>query len=461
MGVLKLLAWFLVLGTATSVGLGWWLLNSSCEEVPELPAKWWGRGKQTKDDETITKFKIDIPQDVLTDLKSRLAKTKFSEPLEDATFRYGFNANKLQEVVTYWRDKYDWRKTEKELNKYPHYRTQIDGIMVHFIRVKPENAQPGVKVIPILMSHGWPGSFIEFYRVIPELTKQKPGEKFVFEVIVPSLPGYGFSEAAHKEGFHAAYAGRIFDKLMQRLGFNKYYIQGGDWGSAVCSGMAVMFPERIVGLHLNAAIGSGPKATLLQIVGAVFPSLIYEKHNMDDFYPIGKRLINTISEMGYFLIQATKPDTVGAALQDSPAGLAAYILEKFSTGTNHNYRDRSDGGLTEKFTMDQLLDDIMIYWVTGTITSSQRFYKENMAEVSRTITSHSHVNVPTGIAQFPYEISYLRLPRGVIETRFRNITTFTEMPRGGHFAAYEEPQLLADDVWKFVSTVENKYYNAF
>jgi juvenile hormone epoxide hydrolase len=435
------------------------LLNSSCEEVPELPAKWWGRGKQTKDDETITKFKIDIPQDVLTDLKSRLTKTKFSEPLEDVNFRYGFNANKLQEVVTYWKDKYDWRKTEKELNKYPHYRTQIDGIMVHFVRVKPEKVQPGVKVIPILLIHGWPGSFIEFYRVIPELTKQKPGEKFVFEAIVPSIPGFGFSEAAHKEGFNAAEAGGLFDKLMQRLGFNHYYVQGGDGGSIISSGMAVMFPQRVTGAHVNGALTDTPLGRLKQVIGAIFPSFIYPEKYVNDFYPFGDYLKYIMSEMGYLLLHATKPDTVGSALQDSPAGLAAYILEKFSTWTDPANRDRHDGGLTEKFTMDQLLDNVMIYWVTGSITSSQRFYKEWFAsDICRQITATLPVKVPTGIALFRNEIAMARLPRSILETRFLNITTFTKLPRGGHFAAYEEPQLLADDVWKFVSTVENNYY---
>jgi len=458
MGVVKLFAWFLVLGTVTSVGLGWWLLHCSSDEVPELPVKWWGRGKQTKDDETITKFTIDIPQDVLTDLKSRLSKTKFSEPLEDVNFRYGFNSKKLQEVVTYWKDKYDWRKTEKELNKYPHYRTQIDGIMVHFVRVKPDKVEPGVKVIPILLVHGWPGSFVEFYGMIPELTKQRPGEKFVFEAIVPSIPGYGFSEAAHKEGFNAVEAGRLFDKLMQRLGFNKYYIQGGDWGTIICSGMAVMFPERIIGAHINGANALTPLGTLYQVVGAIFPSLIYPEKNIEDFYPYGDALKKTLGEMGYCLIQSTKPDTVGAALQDSPAGLAAYILEKFSTWTDHDFRDRPDGGLTEKFTMKQLLDNVMIYWVTNSITSSQRFYKESFgSETCRSITASLPVKVPTGLAMFPNEFAMLRFPRFLLETRFRNITTYTEMPRGGHFSGYEEPQLLANDVWNFVSIVENKY----
>jgi len=293
------------------------------------------------------------------------------------------------------------------------------------------------------------------------LTKQKPGEKFVFEAIVPSIPGYGFSEAAHKEGFHPAEAGRLFDKLMQRLGFNNYYVQGGDWGVLISQGMAVMFPERVTGIHINGAIADTPLGRVKQVIGAIFPSLIYPQDTINDFYPIGNYVKNFLGEMGYNLLQSTKPDTVGSALQDSPAGLAAYILEKFSTWTDPAFRDRSDGGLTEKFTMDQLLDNVMIYWLTGSITSSQRFYKESFgSDISRKITSTLPVYVPTGIAMFRNEIVLARFPRSFQETRFRNITTFSEFPRGGHFATYEEPQLVADDIWKFVTIVENKYYVA-
>jgi pimeloyl-ACP methyl ester carboxylesterase len=240
------------------------------------------------------------------------------------------------------------------------------------------------------------------------------------------------------------------------LGYDKYYVQGGDWGSFISYVMAVRFPERLAGVHLNAASrAENLKTNLKLLVGAFFPNLIYGPDEIDRFYPLSGTFKEILGEVGYFLLQSTKPDTVGAALQDSPAGLAAYILEKFSTWTNKDNRVKSDGGLTDKFTIDELLNDVMIYWVTGSITSSQRFYKETMSSIPLTMWLPV-TKVPAGVTICPKEASVFQSPRTLLEDKFSILLTYTKMPSCGHFAAYEEPVLLANDIWKFVEAVINR-----
>ncbi|KAG9469903.1 hypothetical protein GDO78_019388 [Eleutherodactylus coqui] len=363
-------------------------------------------------------------------------------------------------VISYWRNKFDWKKQVKILNKYPHFKTTIEGLDVHFIHVKPLHVTPGQKVYPLLMVHGWPGSFYEFYHILPLLTE--PGKyglnpNVAFEVICPSIPGYGFSEASSKKGFNANAAARIFYKLMLRLGFNEFYLQGGDWGSRITTILSQMKPESVKGLHLNFMTlqmgGLGRLKSLL--IGRYMPWLVgMTREDTKRLYPyMEKNVFRIIRETGYMHIQATKPDTVGSALNDSPAGLAAYILEKFSTWTDNSFRELDEGGLDRKFSLDDLLTNIMIYWITGSIASSMRFYKENFPRnYNRTPDTKIGVSVPTGVAAFPCEL--VHVPRVWAKQKFRNIVSYTYMPRGGHFAAFEEPELLARDIQNFVSKVE-------
>ncbi|XP_075454918.1 epoxide hydrolase 1-like isoform X1 [Ascaphus truei] len=440
-----------------------WMLCGRKRKTIEMGDGWWGHGERPRlqiEDTSLRPFRIEVSDADLQDLYERLDHTRFSSPLDDSKFHYGFNSTHLRKVVSYWRNQFDWPKQVEILNKYPHYKTTIEGLEVHFIHVKPPHLAPGQKTRPLLMIHGWPGSFYEFYRILPMLTepaKHGLNPDLTFEVICPSIPGYGFSEAPHQKGFNAAAAARIFYKLMLRLGFKEFYLQGGDWGSRISTLLAQMKPESVKGLHLNLIInlkgGLGMLTSLL--LGRYVPWLVgLTREDVRRIYPyFEKNVYGILLESGYLHIQATKPDTVGCALNDSPVGLAAYILEKFSTWTDNKFRDLQDGGLERKYSLDDLLTNVMIYWLTGSITSSMRFYKENFPrDYARTSDTKIGVYVPTGLAAFPCEL--MHAPRTWAKQKFRNIVTYTYMPSGGHFAALEEPELLARDVQNFVSRVE-------
>ncbi|XP_054157402.1 epoxide hydrolase 1-like [Oppia nitens] len=405
-----------------------------------------------KDPETINKFTVNISDAVLNDLKNRLESARYVQPLSDSQFSYGFNGDYLKQVVDYWLTKFDWRKQEKELNKFNHFKTQINGIDIHFIHVKP--SKPAKTVVPLLAIHGWPGSVLEYYKALPMLIE--PTNDIAFEVILPSIPGYGFSEAPHQPGFSIISAANIFVKLMKRLGYNQFFVHGGDWGSYISKVIAQTYPQNVIGLHTTLQQQQFDGMAGLKImIGAYFPRLIYAEPDkaIEKLYPIKEKLYNGLRESGYAHIQATKPDTVGSALVDSPVGLAAYILEKFSTWTDLNNVHKPDGGLTKKFTLDQLLTNVMIYWVTGNVASSMRFYKETVPILFTTDINRIPVSasVPAAVADFPSELG--RLPIELARYQYENLVQYTDMPRGGHFAAFEEPKLVVDDIKKFAKTV--------
>ncbi|XP_022240816.1 epoxide hydrolase 1-like isoform X1 [Limulus polyphemus] len=431
-------------------------------DPPVLPDMWWGRGKMPshpskfpKDNTAIRPFTINVKNNTLQDLNHRLDNARLPEPLDNVQFQYGFHSKYLKKVIDYWRNEYDWRREERKLNQYPQFLTQIEGIDVHYLHIKPTIKNSKIHVIPLMLIHGWPGSVVEFYKIIPLLTTPTENRDFVFEVICPSIPGYGFSEAPHQPGFSVADAGRVFVKLMARLNFHKFYLQGGDWGSAISMVISSVYPENVLGVHLNfVAVQGGFASKMKHLIGILFPSLVADTPAQQRhlFSPFMEKVYYLLRETGYAHIQGTKPDTVGTGVSDSPAGLAAYILEKFSTWTNKEYVNLADGGLTKKFTLDELLTNVMVYWVTNSITSSMRLYKETMSERIRNFKfDRLPVTVPTGIAQFPNEI--IMPPRNIAKHQYRNIIQYTDMPRGGHFPAFEEPKLLADDIGKFVEKV--------
>lgn len=415
---------------------------------------WWGAGeKPPSEDEKIHPFTVQTSDKEIEDLHERIDRTRFTDALEDSGFQYGFNSTYLKKVVSYWRNTFDWKKQVAMLNKYPHFKTKIEGLDVHFIHVRPTHTRDQ-KILPLMLVHGWPGSFYEFYKIIPLLTQNHDG--IAFEVVIPSIPGYGFSEAPHKKGFNSMAAARIFLTLMERLGFSHFYLQGGDWGSLITTNMAQMRPDCVKGLHLNMCMSTrGFKVLLSLMIGPYLPFLVgFSWEDVRRLFPFfEKNVWEILRESGYLHIQATKPDTAGRGLNDSPVGLAAYILEKFSTWTNMKNRDLEDGGLERKFSLDDLLTNIMIYWTTGSIISSMRFYKENLSSnIDNRIDSRTGIFVPTGLAAFPQEITHC--PESWAQIRYRNIVSYTFMPRGGHFPALEEPQLLADDIIQFVIKVE-------
>ncbi|KAK5642977.1 hypothetical protein RI129_009144 [Pyrocoelia pectoralis] len=446
---------FLLLFTIFIIYLGI-TINSSLElpPLPNFDSEYWGPGKSIKDSDAIRPFKINVPDQVLEVLKTKLSQPHaLTPPLEGIQQQYGMNTNLMKEIIEFWKTKYNWREREKFLNQYPQFQTKIQGLNIHFLHVKPTKAN-GKQVVPLLMLHGWPGSVREFYEIIPLLTTPQEGQDFVFEVIVPSLPGYGFSEASSKPGLGPPQTAAIFKILMERLGFKKFYIQGGDWGAIIATYYATLYPETLLGLHSNMCGAQTPVTFIKTLIGSFCPSLVIEDKFRDKMYPLSKIYSALLLESGYMHLQSTKPDTVGIALGDSPIGLAAYILEKFTTWTNPEWKNREDGGLKIKYTYTNLLDNVMIYWVTGSITTSMRIYAEQFAQKQRELQLDRYpVMVPAACARFPYELLYQS--DYILQDKYKTLVQTNDFSTGGHFAAFEEPQMLSNDVWSAVHKFRN------
>ncbi|KAF5295494.1 hypothetical protein FQR65_LT10482 [Abscondita terminalis] len=446
---------FYLIVAATVVYVG--VRINSLLQIPPLPNlknEYWGPGAPTKEDTAIRPFKINVPDQVLEVLKTKLNQPlSLTPPLEGIQQQYGMNTNLLKNIVEFWKTKYNWREREKFLNKYPQFKTKIQGLDIHFIHVKPTVTE-GKEVLPLLLMHGWPGSIREFYEIIPLLTAPQKNQKFVFELVVPSLPGYGFSEGSAKPGLGAPQAALIFKNLMKRLGFDQFYVQGGDWGALIGQFMSAFYPENVLGLHSNMCGSQTPLSNLKLLIGSIYPRLVVEEQYESRMYPLSNLFSNMLLEFGYFHLQTTKPDTIGVALQDSPIGLAAYILEKFTTWTNPDWKNKEDGGLLIKYKYENLLDNIMLYWVTGTITTSMRMYAEsvNKKQLSNN-WEQIPIQVPAACAIFPYELIYM--PETILKDTFKNLLQANHIERGGHFAAFEEPRLLAEDVWSAVDKFRN------
>lgn len=406
-----------------------------------------------KEDISIKPFTIKYTEAV-NDLKQKLARPlKLHAPLEDVNFEYGFNSKALTNVITYWRDNYlpRWSEREKFLNQFPQFTTQIQGLKIHYLHVKPSN--PGQKqVVPLLLLHGWPGSVREFYEIIPLLTKTSKDHDYVFEVVAPSLVGYGWSEGAAKKDFGTAEMAVVFRNLMLRIGHKKFLIQGGDWGSAIGSNIATLFPQNSIGYHSNMCFTNGVISMIKGFIINYYPSLFLEKDQEEFHVPALEKFFHLIEESGYFHIQATKPDTIGTVLLNNPVGLAAYILEKFSTWTNSKYRNLPDGGLTKKITMDALLDNLMIYYLTDSITTSQRLYAEqNTLKQMSLNMDRVTTNVPSGCARFRHDLAHLT--DWQLKDKFTNLVHSTYHKDGGHFIALESPKVLYEDFIEFVKKV--------
>jgi epoxide hydrolase len=356
-------------------------------------------------------FTIAVPDAVLDDLRTRLGGTRLPNQLHDIGWEQGTERSYLVELQSYWRESYDWRKIESRLNSYPQYLMHIDGARIHVLHAP--SATPDA--VPLLITHGWPGSILEFLDAI-ELLRDD------FHIVAPSLPGFTFSGLTDQRGWHPRRIAAGWADLMNELGYEWYGLQGGDWGSLVSANLADLHPERVIGLHLNmvTAVQPVPEAVLTK-----------EEELEIDTARRWRR-----SGAGYQEIQGTRPQTLGYALEDSPGGLAAWIVEKV--------HDWSDGGVTA-FTLDQILDNITAYWVTGTATSSLRIYWE-MRQARREAIPKNRITVPTAIAMFPGEINYP--PRSWTEAAY-NVVRWTRPARGGHFAAWEAPAEFSADVREF------------
>ena len=379
----------------------------------------------------IEPFKIEVPEAVLTDLRERLARTRFPDEVPDTGWEYGTNLAYMRELVQYWLTQYDWREHEAALNRLPHYKATIDGLELHFIHERGR----GSRAKPLLLSHGWPGTIYEFMEIIPMLAD--PGTfgadvAQAFDVVAPSLPGYGFSGHPRVRATNIQIIAEIFHKLMTEvLGYPRYCAQGGDWGSAITSRLGEVHGDALYGIHVNLVFVGGRtrREGNLSNEEKVFLA------DLDSF----RR-----EETGYQQIQGTKPQTLAYGLNDSPVGLAAWIIEKFRTWSD------CAGDIERRFTKDQLLTNVMIYWITQSINSSTRLYYESRHHPWRP-DPKKRIETPTAAAIFPGEI--LKPPREWAEEAF-NIQRWTAMPRGGHFAAMEEPRLLADDIRAFFGPMQ-------
>ena len=370
-------------------------------------------------------FVIRVEDSTLADLKSRLERTRLPDQVPGSGWDYGSDRVYMEELLEHWRTIYDWRTHEAELNKLPHFKAPVDGIDLHFIHMRSKESA----ALPLVITHGWPGSVYEFMDVVGPLTDPVAHGRSAadaFHLVLPSMPGYGFSGASLDRGMSVERVAGVVAKLMEQLGYDRYGAQGGDWGSGVASWLARDHPEHLVGIHLNM-VGGGPPQGMENPEEGI-PAWELKRHK--------ERTVWWRGENAYGNIQGSKPLTLAYGLNDSPAGLAAWIVEKFRTWSD------CGGDLESRFTKDQLLTNIMLYWVTESMPSAVRLYYESRRSGRRS----GRVEVPTAVAVFPGEIVFS--PRKWVEARY-NVVQWTEMPRGGHFAAMEEPELFVEDVTKF------------
>ncbi len=375
----------------------------------------------------IRPFSVPSYPPELDDLRERLARTRWPDQIPDSGWEYGVDLGFLQQICDYWRNQFDWTRQVEKLSEFHHYRCEVDGLGIHFIHERGKGHSP----IPLILTHGWPGSFIEMLPILPLLTDPAtnggdPADSF--DVVIPSLPGFGFSDQPVRPGVNSFRVAELWAGLMGELGYDRFGAQGGDIGAGVSTILGLRHAHRIIGVHLNYLPGSYKP----WLEGA--PDLAPEEREF------GGTVARWFEERGaYAHLQGTRPDTAAYGLNDSPAGLAAWILEKF--------REWSDcgGDLYRKFNRDDLLTNVTLYWMTKTIGSSFRLYFENR-KAPLQFGRGDFVRPPCAFARFPKEIS--APPREWVERGY-NIQHWVEMPRGGHFAAFEEPELLAQDIREF------------
>ncbi len=379
----------------------------------------------------IEPFTLRIAQSELNDLTSRLAATRWIESIDDNDWREGTSLNFMRHLVGYWRDTFDWRRQEARLNTFAHFIAEVDGQKIHFIHQRGQGPAP----MPLILTHGWPGSFVEMLDIIPFLTDPARfggSESDAFDVIVPSLRGYGFSSAPTAPGVGAGQTAHLWAALMDQLGYGRFALQGGDLGAGVSSWLARLYPARVIGLHLNFIPGS-----YRPYIDDKQPLTEEEK----DFSAQSAAWANEQGAYGH--LQGTRPQSLAFALNDSPAGLAAWIAEKFRAWSD------CDGQLDKAISLDVLLTNICLYWFTRTIGSSFRMYVEGRRHPLQ-LSAGERISPPLAVAHFPKE---LPMPPQSWVRRGYNLQRWSNMPHGGHFAALERPQELAADIRDFFNTL--------
>ena len=368
----------------------------------------------------IEPFRLEIPQSDLDDLKDRLSRTRWPERETANDWGQGAPLEKVRALCDYWRTDYDWRRCEAMLNGLGQHRTSIEGLGIHFLHIR----SPHEDALPLIMTHGWPGSIIEFHKVIGPLTDPVAhggDARDAFHLILPSLPGYGFSDKPTAAGWGIDRIARAWTTLMARLGYDRWAAQGGDWGAVVTKALGVMRPPGCVAIHLN------------------LPLTVPDPDDLTDPTPAEQVIIEqmqhyTDHESGYAKLQSTRPQTIGYGLADSPVGQAAWIYEKLHAWSDH------DGDLEQILRKDEILDNIMLYWLPNAGASSARLYWEAMAGAFRSVP----IEMPLGVSNFPRES--FRASRRWADRYFKNIIHWNELDRGGHFAAFEQPELFTAEV---------------
>ncbi|MEY9211903.1 epoxide hydrolase [Thermobifida halotolerans] len=378
-------------------------------------------------------FRVEVPQEDLDDLRRRIADTRWPAETLDEGWSRGVPPGYLRELAEYWRTDYDWRAAEARMNRFPQFVTDIDGVDVHFLHVR----SPEPEALPLLLTHGWPGSFVEFLDLVGPLTDPRAhggDPKDAFHLVVPSLPGYGFSGKPREAGWDTTRIAEAWAELMRRLGYDRYVAQGGDAGSVISLELARVAPEHVAGVHVNMLMTFPPRdpAALADLSGTDQDRLA--------------RLARFDTELsGYMKLQATRPQTVSYGLTDSPVGQLAWIVEKFWEWTD------SDKAPEDAVDRDLMLTNVTLYWLTATAGSSAQFYYEGAEQMRRLASADTGdlppLRTPVGVAVFPHDI-FLPIRR-FAERDLANITRWTEFDRGGHFAAMEQPEPLADDIRAF------------
>jgi pimeloyl-ACP methyl ester carboxylesterase len=374
-------------------------------------------------------FSIAIADDVLADLRARIDNTRWPDPAPGASWLLGTDLSYLRELLAYWADGFDWRARERELNGFAHFRAEVDGVGIHFVHERARRG-PG---FPLILTHGWPSTFVELLALVPLLTDPEAHgiEGPAFDLVIPSLPGYGFSPRPARTGVTARFTAGLWHQLMRGLGYERYGAHGGDWGASVSTFMALDDPRPLAGLHLvnldnepYIGPGSAPLTDAERAYLADFGRWLDEEHD-------------------YARIQSTKPQTVAYGLNDSPAGLAAWIVEKWRAWAD------TGGDVEQRFSRDFLLTVLTLYWATATIATSMRDYHDNRWSPEMTIGPEDFVGVPTAFAVFAANFAPEGVPPREWVQRLYDVRRWTPMPSGGHFPAVEEPELLARDIAAF------------
>ncbi|HEY4073150.1 MAG TPA: epoxide hydrolase [Herbaspirillum sp.] len=382
-------------------------------------------------DNAIRPFRIHVPEEAITDLRRRLAATRWPARETVSDQSQGVPLAQIQPLARYWQHGYDWRKVEKRLNAIPQFITKIDGLDIQFAHIRSRHPD----ALPLIITHGWPGSIMELLKIIGPLTDPTAyggRAEDAFHLVLPSMPGYGFSGKPQGTGWGPERIGRAWDVLMKRLGYKRYVSQGGDWGSVIADAMARQAPEGLLGIHVN--------------MPATVPADVAKALKNGDPAPAGlsaseKAAFDSLNNLytkggGYAALMVTRPQTLGYALEDSPVGLAAFFLDKFNEWTY------SGGDARKAFTQDEMLDDISLYWFTKTATSSAQLYWENNTNNFNAVEQKTaDIAIPVAITVFPGEI--YRAPRSWAERSYRKLIYWNEVDKGGHFAAWEQPELFS------------------